>query len=135
MAAQPPPPTGIRGLLSLLIEQVSELARLYAAAAVKEIQDSLNDLKVGSIFLAVTFMFLAVAAMVLVLFAVTALSRITGLELWAAALLILVIVVILIAIFAWLAYRRLRRVRVVPEQTIAAAKEDLEWVQNLTKRG
>ena len=134
MAAQPPEPTGIRGLLSLLIEQVSELGRLYTAAARQELEDSLDHLKIGSALVAVVIGLLAIAGMVLVILGVTALSRITGLELWAAALIVLVIVLLLAGLIGWLAYRRLRRVRIVPEQTIAAAREDLEWAQRLTRR-
>lgn len=135
MTAEPPDPNSVRGLLSLLLEQISELARLYAAAARQEVEEGLNHLKVGSLMVGVALSFLAVAAMVLVLLLVAALSAISGLPLWAAALLVLAVVLLLAALFGWLAYRRLRRARLMPEETIAAAKEDLEWAQRWTKRG
>jgi hypothetical protein len=39
------------------------------------------------------------------------------------------------ALVGWLAYRRIRGAKLMPEETIAAAREDLEWAQHLTKRG
>jgi uncharacterized membrane protein YqjE len=135
VATEPPPPTGIRGLLGLLIEQVTELGRLYAAAARQEVEEGLNHLKIALIFFGVMVAMLAVAIMVLVLLFVSALSAATGLPLWAAALIVLSVVLVLATIFGWLGYRRLQRVSLMPEETIAAAKEDLEWAQHLTKRG
>ena len=135
MATQTPDPNSVRGLLGLLREQVSELARLYAAAARQEVEEGLDHLKMGSLLVGVTLSFLAVAAMVLVLLLVAAISAISGWPLWAAALLVLLLVLLLAALFGWLAYRRLKRARLMPEETIAAAKEDLEWAQHWTKRG
>ena len=135
VAAQSPDPNGIRGLLGLLIEQVSELARLYVAAARQEVGEGLNQLKAASVLLGLVLALLSVAAMVMVVVLVAILSAATGLALWAAALIMLAVLVLLAALCAWLAYRRLRRVRLMPEQTIAAAKEDLEWAQHWTRRG
>jgi hypothetical protein len=73
--------------------------------------------------------------MVLILLLVSAISAITGLPLWATALFVLFIVVGLAVLFAFLGYRRVRDLQLMPEKTIAAAKEDLEWAQHLTKRG
>jgi hypothetical protein len=135
VAAQQPPPTGIRGLLGLLVEQVMELGRLYATAARQEVEEGLNHLKVAMIFFGVMLALLAVAIMVLVFMLVAALAAATGLPLWAAALLVLSVVLVLATIFGWLGYRRVQKVSLMPEETIAAAKEDLEWAQHLTKRG
>jgi membrane protein DedA with SNARE-associated domain len=77
---------------------------------------------------------LAVAIMVLVLLFVSALSAATGLPLWATALLVLSVVLVLATVFGWLGYRRVQRARLMPEDTIAAAKEDLEWAQHWTRR-
>ena len=135
MAAQTPDPSGIRGLLSLLIEQVSELGRLYVAAARQEVEEGLNHLKVGSVLVGTALAFLAVGAMVLVLLLVSAISAATGLALWAAALIVLALVLTVAVVLLFLAYRRFRRARLMPEETIAAAREDLEWAQHWTKRG
>lgn len=135
MASNTPDPISLRGLLGLLIEQVSELARLYAAAARQEVEVGLNHLKVGSLLIGVALAFMAVAAMVLVLLLVAAVSAASGVPLWVAALVVLVVVLLLAGLFGWLGYRRLRRARLIPEETIAAAKEDLEWAQHWTKRG
>jgi hypothetical protein len=137
-AEQPQPgpaATGVKGFLSLLIEQVSELARLYATSARQEVEEGLNQVKIALIFFAVTVGLLAVGAMVLILLLVSAISAITGLPLWATALFVLFIVVGLAVLFAFLGYRRVRDLQLMPEKTIAAAKEDLEWAQHLTKRG
>jgi membrane protein DedA with SNARE-associated domain len=72
--------------------------------------------------------------MVLVLMLVSALAAATGLPLWAAALIVLSVVLVLATVFGWLGYRRVQRARLMPEETIAAAKEDLEWAQHWTKR-
>lgn len=135
MAGEAPEPTGIRGLLGLLIEQVTELGRLYATAARQEVEEGLNQLKIALIFFGVMVALLAVAIMVLVLLFVSALSAATGLPLWATALLLLAVVLVLATLFGFLGYRRVQRARLMPEETIAAAKEDLEWAQHLTKRG
>lgn len=135
MATQTPDPNSVRGLLSLLLEQVSELARLYAAAARQEVEEGLHHLKVGSLLAGVALSFLAVAAMVLVLLLVAAISAVSGWPLWAAALIVLLVVLLLAAFFGWLAARRFQRARLMPEETIAAAREDLEWAQHWTKRG
>ena len=124
----------MRGLLGLLIEQVTELGRLYATAARQEVEEGLNQLKIALIFFGVMVAMLAVAIMVLVLLFVSALSAATGLPLWAAALLVLAVVLVLATLFGFLGYRRVQRARLMPEETIAAAKEDLEWAQHLTKR-
>jgi hypothetical protein len=134
VAAEAPPPTGLRALLGLLIEQVTELARLYATAARQEVEEGLNHLKIALVFFGVMVALLAVAIMVLVLLFVSALSAATGLPLWATALIVLSVVLVLATVFGWLGYRRLQRARLMPEETIAAAKEDLEWAQHLTKR-
>jgi membrane protein DedA with SNARE-associated domain len=124
----------MRGLLGLLIQQVAELGRLYATAARQEVEEGLNHLKVAAIFFGITVALLAVAIMVLVLMLVSALAAATGLPLWAAALIVLSVVLVLATVFGWLGYRRVQRARLMPEETIAAAKEDLEWAQHWTKR-
>ena len=135
MAAKTPEPSGIRALFSLLIEQVSELARLYVAAARQEVGEGLNHLKVAAVLVGISLILLAVAAVVLVLLLVSAISAVFGIPLWAAALIVLVGVLLLAGLCGWLAYRRLRHARLMPEETIAAAREDLEWAQHWTKRG
>jgi hypothetical protein len=135
VTADQPQPTGVKGFLSLLIEQVSELGRLYATAARQEVEEGLNQVKVALIFFGVTVGLLAVAAMVLILLLVATISAVTGLPLWATALFVLFFVVALAILFAWLGYRRVKDIQIMPEQTIAAAKEDLEWAQHWTRRG
>jgi membrane protein DedA with SNARE-associated domain len=134
VASENPEPTGVRGLLGLLIEQVTELGRLYATAARQEVEEGLNQLKIALVFFGVMVALLAVAIMVLVLLFVSALSEATGLPLWATALLVLSVVLVLATVFGWLGYRRVQRARLMPEDTIAAAKEDLEWAQHWTRR-
>ena len=134
MTPPPPPPDSVRGLLALLIEQVGELSRLYLAAARQEVEEGLAHLRVGGLLLGVAIGFFTLGGMVLVLFTVSAVSAVTGLPLWVTALIVLLGVVVLGGLFAWLGYRRLQRARVIPEQTLAAAKEDLEWAQQWTKR-
>jgi membrane protein DedA with SNARE-associated domain len=124
----------MRGLIGLLIQQVTELGRLYATAARQEVEEGLNHLKVAAIFFGITVALLAVAIMVLVLMLVSALAAATGLPLWAAALIVLSVVLVLATVFGWLGYRRVQKARLMPEETIAAAKEDLEWAQHWTKR-
>jgi membrane protein DedA with SNARE-associated domain len=124
----------MRGLLGLLIQQVAELGRLYATAARQEVEEGLNHLRVAAIFFGITVALLAVAIMVLVLMLVSALAAATGLPLWAAALIVLSVVLVLATVFGWLGYRRVQKARLMPEETIAAAKEDLEWAQHWTKR-
>jgi uncharacterized membrane protein YqjE len=134
VTSEQPQPTGVKGFLSLLFEQVSELARLYATSARQEVEEGLNQLKIALIFFGITVALLAVGAMVLVILFVATVSAITGLPMWATALFVLFIVVALAAIFGWLGYRRVSRARLMPEETIASAKEDLEWAQHLTRR-
>jgi uncharacterized membrane protein YqjE len=124
----------MRGLLGLLIQQVAELGRLYATAARQEVEEGLNHLRVAAIFFGITVALLAVAIMVLVFMLVSALAAATGLPLWAAALIVLSVVLVLATVFGWLGYRRVQKARLMPEETIAAAKEDLEWAQHWTKR-
>ena len=135
MAAQTPEPTGIRGLLSLLIEQVSELARLYVAAARQEVGEGLNQLKVAAILLGIGLGLVVLAAVDLVIFVVSVISAATGIALWATSLIVLLALLLLAGLCGWLAYRRIRHARLMPEETIAAAREDLEWAQHWTKRG
>jgi len=135
VAAQTPEPTGIRGLLSLLIEQVSELARLYVAAARQEVGEGLNQLKVAAILLGIGLGLVVLAAVDLVIFVVSVISAATGIALWATSLIVLLALLLLAGLCGWLAYRRIRHARLMPEETIAAAREDLEWAQHLTKRG
>jgi membrane protein DedA with SNARE-associated domain len=125
----------MRGLLGLLIEQVTELGRIYATAARQEVEEGLNHLKIAAVFFGVMIAMLAVAIMVLVLLFVSALAAATGLPLWAAALLVLTVVLVLAVVLGWLGYRRVQKARLMPEETIAAAKEDLEWAQHWTRRG
>ena len=134
VTGQNPEPTGMRGLLGLLIEQVIELGRLYASAARQEVEVGLNHIKIAAIFFGVTVALLAVGFMVLVLLLVSAISAATGLPLWVTALLVLTVVLVLATLFGWLGYRRVQKASVMPDETIAAAKEDLEWVQHLTRR-
>jgi len=135
VAAQTPEPTGIRGLLSLLIEQVSELARLYVAAARQEVGEGLNQLKVAAILLGIGLGLVVLAAVDLVIFVVSVISAATGIALWATSLIVLLALLLLAGLCGWLAYRRIRHARLMPEETIAAAREDLEWAQHWTKRG
>ena len=129
-----PDPPGVRGLIGQLIEQLIDLGRLYATAARQEVEEGLNHLKIAIVLFGVTVMFLAIGAVVLILLVVTALSAAIGLPLWVTALVVLLIVVMLAGLFGWLGYRRLMDTTIIPEQTIEAAKEDLEWAQHLTKR-
>ena len=124
----------MRGLLGQLIEQLIDLGRLYATAARQEVEVGLNHLKFAIIFFGVTVALLAVGIMVLVLLFVSTLSAATGLPLWATALIVLFIVLVLAALFGWLGYRRVQQANLMPDQTIEAAKEDLEWAQHWTKR-
>lgn len=130
-----PPGTGPRGLLGQLIEQLIELGQLYFMAARQEVEEGINDIKVALIFFGVTVTFLAVAVVLVILLVVSTIAEITGLPLWATALIVLFVVLLLAALFGWLGYRRVVSVRLMPEQTIEAAKEDLEWAQHLTRRG
>jgi uncharacterized membrane protein YqjE len=132
---QKPNPPGVRGLIGQLIEQVIEMGRLYATAARQEVEEGLNHLKIAIILFGVTATFLAVGVVVLVLLVVSALSAAIGIPLWVTALVVLLIVLLLAGLFGWLGYRRLMETSIIPEQTIEAAKEDLEWAQHLTKRG
>jgi len=127
--------TGLRGLLGQLIEQLIELGQLYLTAARQEVEEGLNSIKVALIFFGVTVMFLAVGVVLVILLVVSTIAEITGLPLWATALIVLFVVLVLAALFGWLGYRRVVNVRLMPEQTIDAAKEDLEWAQRLTRRG
>ena len=135
MAADTPEPQGIRGLLSLLIEQASELARLYFAAARQEVGEGLNQLKVAAVLGGIALILIALAAVVLVVLMVSLISALFGIAMWAAALIGLLGLLLLAALCGSLAYRRLRHARLMPEETIAAAREDLEWAQHWTKRG
>jgi hypothetical protein len=65
---------------------------------------------------------------------VSAISAATGLPIWVTALLVRTVVLVLATLFGWLGYRRVQQASVMPDETIAAAKEDLEWVQHLTRR-
>lgn len=130
-----PQGTGLRGLLGQLIEQMIELGQLYVTAARQEVEEGINSIKVALIFFGVTVMFLAVAVVLVILLVVSTIAEITGLPLWATALIVLFVVLLLAALFGWLGYRRVVNVRLMPEQTIEAAKEDLEWAQHLTRRG
>ena len=135
MTAQGPAPTGLRGQVGLLIDQVMELVRLYASAARQEVEAGITHLKVGALFLGIAMALVAVGAVVLILLLVSTVSAATGLPLWVTALIVLVVVLLLAALFAWLGYRRLKRARLMPEETLAAAREDLEWAQHWTRRG
>ncbi len=135
MAAQKPEPSGIRGLLSLLFGQVSELARLYVAAARQEVGEGLNQLRTAAVLVGIVLGLVVLAALVLVVFLVSALSAATGLPLWATSVIVFLALVAVAALFGWLAYRRIRGAKLMPEATIAAAREDLEWAQHWTKRG
>jgi len=119
----------------LLIEQVSELARLYVAAARQEVGEGLNQLKAAAVLGGIALILIALAAVVLVVLMVSLISALFGIAMWAAALIVLLGLLLLAALCGWLAYRRLRHARLMPEETIAAAREDLEWAQHWTKRG
>jgi len=117
------------------MEQVSELARLYMASARQEVGEGLSHLKVAAVLLGLSLGLVVIGAVVLVVFVVAAISAATGIPLWVTALIVLLLVLLLAVLCGWLAYRRLRRARLIPEETIAAAREDLEWAQHWTKRG
>jgi TRAP-type C4-dicarboxylate transport system permease small subunit len=134
-ADQNPNPPGLRGLLAQLIEQLTELGRLYATAARQEVEEGLNHIKVAAVFFGVVGILLAVAAVVLVILVVEAISVATGIPRWATAMFVLLVVFVLAVLFGFLGYRRIQKARIIPEETIAAAKEDLEWAQHLTRRG
>ena len=134
-ADQNPSPPGLRGLLGQLIEQLTELGRLYATAARQEVEEGLNHFKIAAVFFGVVAVMVAVAAVVLVILLVEAISVASGIPRWATALFILLVVFVLAVLFGFLGYRRIQKARIIPEETIAAAKEDLEWAQHLTKRG
>lgn len=135
MAAQTPEPSGIRGLLDLLMQQVSELARLYVAAARQEVGEGLNQLRVAAVLIGVAVALVVLAAVVVVVFVVSVFSAATGLPLWAISLIVFLVLVAMAVLCGWLAYRRIRGAKLMPEETIAAAREDLEWAQHWTKRG
>jgi uncharacterized membrane protein YqjE len=111
------------------------LGRLYFAAARQEVEVGLNHLKFALVFFGITITFLAVAVMVLILLIVSGLSAALDLPLWVTALIVLTIVLLLAALFGWLGYRRVQQAKLMPEETIEAAKEDLEWAQHWTRRG
>jgi uncharacterized membrane protein YqjE len=135
VAAQTPEPSGIRGLLDLLMQQVSELARLYVAAARQEVGEGLNQLRVAAVLIGVAVALVVLAAVVVVVFVVSVFSAATGLPLWAISLIVFLVLVAMAVLCGWLAYRRIRGAKLMPEETIAAAREDLEWAQHWTKRG
>src|SRR3970040_74785 len=86
VAAQSPDPNALRCLLGMLSEQVSELARLYVAAARQEVGEGLNQLKAASVLLGLVLALLSVAAMVMRVGLAPHLSAATRTALWAAAL-------------------------------------------------
>jgi uncharacterized membrane protein YqjE len=135
VAAQTPEPRGLRGLIGLLVEQVSDLGRLYLAAARQEVGEGLNQLRTAAILIGIVLALVVLAGVVLIVFLVSVLSSATGLPLWAMSLIVFLVLVVVAVVLGWLAYRRIRGAKLMPEETIASAREDLEWAQHLTKRG
>lgn len=105
------------------------------AAARQEIGEGLNQLRTAAILFGIVLGLAVLAAVVLVVFVVSVLSAATGIPLWAMSLIVFLVLTAVAVLCGWLAYRRIRRAKLMPEQTIAAAREDLEWAQRLTKRG
>lgn len=105
------------------------------SAARQEIGEGLNQLRTAAILIGIVLGLAVLAAVVLVVFVVSVLSAATGIPPWAMSLIVFLVLTAVAVLCGWLAYRRIRRAKLMPEQTIAAAREDLEWAQRLTKRG
>jgi uncharacterized membrane protein YqjE len=106
------------------------LARLELQRGRLELQERLGATARAAIFfaVAVAFALMALIAIVVLVVAIIAI----WLPLWLAALIAIVVFVVLGALFAFIGRRTVRSP--VPEETIAAVKEDIEWAKRLLRR-
>lgn len=128
-----PPGEGIVALARRLVTGLIDLAKLEVTRGLQELGASISEGKAAAIRFGIAVALVALALVALVIFFVDGLAALTGLPAWLAALIVFVALALLAVLFGVLGYRRVRRIS-LPEETIAAVKEDVEWAKRLLRR-
>jgi uncharacterized membrane protein YqjE len=128
------PRPSIFSLARQLVGGVVQLVRLELTHGRQEIGEMLRETKSGLILIGIGAALLVVAMITLVVTVILATAALLSfLPAWLVGLLYFVV---FIAIAGFLAWRGVRKIRIVPpEQTIASVKEDIAWAKRLLKRG
>ena len=126
-----PTDRGFSELLQDIVRNLQDLIRSEVRLAKAEVRQEARAAATSVVWLAAGGVG-ALSAWTLMLWAgVYGLARV--MPLWAAALLVGLVLGGIAAMLVTAGWRRVVRVRPVPERTVASVKEDLEWLKQSTK--
>ena len=121
-------------LMKRLVSGTVTLAKLEALRGRQEVTESLLQYRSGVVLLAIAFGCMILAFIVLMILTVLVLSALTGIPGWAIALLLFVVLLMVAGIVGWRGFQKVQETKFVPEETIAAVKEDITWAKRLLRR-
>lgn len=131
MATLVPTDRGFSELLQDIVRNLQDLIRSEVRLAKAEVRQEAREAATSVVWLAAGGVGALSAWMLVLWAAVYGLADV--MPLWAAALLIGLVLGGIAAMLVTAGWRRLARVRPVPERTVASVKEDLEWLKQSTK--
>lgn len=120
-------------LVKRLLSGGVNLAKLELQRGRQEIAQNLGHLKGGILMLAVAA---ALAFMFFIALVAFVMAVLVAIGLWWVALIVLALLLVVAGLLAWRGIKRVSSTKFIPEETIAAVKEDVEWAKNrLLRRG
>jgi hypothetical protein len=131
----PPRRESVFKLVRRLVSGSVELARLEAQRGRQEITENVVQYRTGVVLLAIAFGFVILAVIMLMILFVVGLSALTGVPAWVIALVFLVVLLAVAGLLAWRGATKIGESKFIPDETIAAVKEDIEWAKSLLRRG
>ncbi len=122
-------------LVRRLASGTVELGRLEALRGRQEVTENVVQYRTGVVQLAIAFGFVILAVIVLQILLIFIIAELTGIRPWVIALIILAIHLSVAAFVGWRGLKKIQEAKFVPEETIEAVKEDVEWAKRLLRRG
>jgi uncharacterized membrane protein YqjE len=111
------------------------LAKLEAQRGRQEVTENVIQYRTGVVQLAIAFGLVLLAVIVLMILLIFIISELTGIRPWVISLILLLLLLVIAAIVGWFGLKKVQEAKFVPEETIEAVKEDVEWATRLLRRG
>ena len=121
-------------LVRRLASGTVELGRLEALRGRQEVTENVIQYRTGVVQLAIAFGLVILAVIVLQILLIFIIAELTGIRPWVIALIFLVVLLSVAAFVAWRGLKKVQEAKFVPEETIEAVKEDVEWAKRLLRR-
>jgi hypothetical protein len=124
-----PEANNVPGLLTGIVHDIQDLAKQELELLKHHVEGALTTIKEASGFLAVALFCLLAAGVLLCIALAEALRQYTTIPAWGCYLIVAGVVAVPGVALAVLGWQKLWKISELPEQSVAALKENLEWTK------